>query len=295
MRSGDMPCQVGPKGESFYQDLVYWLERPNAFLSKTVLKKEDPPIADMHRPVQALLYMICSQWLMIGQYLNTRLSQVEWETAFPEHFLIPGDKIDRSLKKLHIWRRLLPTYLGMITETLEQVFDFQSHATSTTGWPPNQNANAPSSASRTGTVFCQRHVCTQDPLYFVHSSISDLQEDFLKVRASMTEYRSRIDRLTGFVTSMISINDSHRGLDESRNVFVLTLLATCFIPLSLLASIFSMTSDLQAIGKTAKMYVWVGLLFVSVTGGLSWALTSKQVQYTRLSLRAKYGKKKKKA
>lgn len=278
--------QGGPERKSLCQDLIYWLERPGAFGSSP----SNSPVADVHMPVQALLYLICGEWLMISEYLNTRLAQVEWEISFPEHFLISGDKIDRSLRKLHIWRRLVPTYLAMLTETLEQVFCFQCHTSSTNAnlnLATNVHSASGTNSSEPTSCQCPIHQGTPPSL----GPIFTLREDFLRLRASISEYQHRIDRLTGFVTSMIAIDDSHRGLENSRNVTRLTWLATCFIPLSLTASIFSMQEELSTIGQTVKWYFLTGILLVLATIGVAWILTGKAVTSNIKKLRKKKEKK----
>ncbi|PSR82099.1 hypothetical protein BD289DRAFT_371824 [Coniella lustricola] len=59
----------------------------------------------------------------------------------------------------------------------------------------------------------------------------------------MEEYQTRIDRLTGVVTAVISIQDSRRGYKDNKNLSWLTWLATFFIPLSFVATMLSMTTD----------------------------------------------------
>src|SRR5882724_10496303 len=91
---GKMP-PPGPTRKSFFDDLIYWLEKPGAFGPSPAVN----PTANIHIPIQALLYLICGEWLTIAEYIQTRLAQVEWEISFPEHFLNSGETIDVALGK----------------------------------------------------------------------------------------------------------------------------------------------------------------------------------------------------
>ncbi|PMD13338.1 hypothetical protein NA56DRAFT_683033 [Hyaloscypha hepaticicola] len=204
---GKMP-PPGPTRKSFFDDLIYWLEKPEAFGPSTASNCA----VNIHVPMQALLYLICGEWLTITEYIQTRLAQVEWEISFPEHFLNSGKRIDVALKKLHIWRRLVPLYHRMLTETLQH-------------------------------------------------------------------------RLTSVVTASISIDDSHRGLQDTRNVTRLTWLATCFIPLSLTASIFSMQSDIVNVRPILGWYFLISLLLVLVTIGGAFILTGSVVTKQVIGIR----------
>jgi len=89
----------------------------------------------------------------------------------------------------------------------------------------------------------------------------------------MDEFQQQIDRLTSVVTASISIDDSHRGLRDTTNVTRLTWLATCFIPLSLTASVFSMQEYIASIKYIIGWYFLASFLLVLLTVGGAFALT----------------------
>ena len=63
--------------------------------------------------------------------------------------------------------------------------------------------------------------------------------------------------VTGFssvVTAIISIEDSRRSQADNRNVARLTWLATFFIPLSYVASLFSMQDNIGELRPTMRLY-----------------------------------------
>jgi Mg2+ and Co2+ transporter CorA len=94
----------------------------------------------------------------------------------------------------------------------------------------------------------------------------------------MEEYQRRIDRLTSVVTAIISIDDSRRGQDDNRNVARLTWLATFFIPLGYMASLFSMQSDISTLKDTYRLYFETALPLAAGTLGLALILGLPSVQ-----------------
>jgi hypothetical protein len=119
-----------PDRKSTFEDYVYWAQQRSAFKFAGAtgnLQHEGKPHDDLHIPIQALLMLVCSEWLTIAEYIRTRLGQIEWEISYPEHFLNNKRKVDDALKKLHVWRRLVPLYREMLSDTLEKVFGFPCH------------------------------------------------------------------------------------------------------------------------------------------------------------------------
>jgi Mg2+ and Co2+ transporter CorA len=280
---GKMPLP-GPTRKSLFDDLIYWLQKPEAFGPLDHSYRA----ADMHIPTQALLYLICGEWLTITEYIQTRLAQVEWEISFPEHFLNSGETIDVALKKLHIWRRLVPLYHRMLTESLQRIFDFPCHPStccvaSESGSLQDSNSNSGGTSATSQQGQCTLHHKRSNQ----EGPITALREDFIRLRMSMEEFEKRIDRLTSVVTASISIDDSHRGLKDTTNVTRLTWLATCFIPLSLTASVFSMQEYIANIRYIIGWYFLTSLLLVFVTIGSAFALTGSVADIFRVSKRKK--------
>jgi Mg2+ and Co2+ transporter CorA len=246
------PSPTGPPRNSIYNDIVFWAKKTDAFgLSSS------NPAESMYTPALAILHLVSSEWLEVGEYIRTRLGQIEWEVSFPEHFLMEDSNINDTLKKLHIWRRLVPLYREMLTETLQRVFQVRDPhtmaASSGTGDFATMNADAnPMSASTNSSVSTNVGDNTD-------RSISTMRDDYVRVLGLMEEYQQRIDRLTSVVTAIISIADSQRSREDNKNVARLTWLATFFIPLGFIASIFSMTDDVSSIGQTIKWYLAAAL------------------------------------
>jgi len=179
----------------------------------------------------------------MAEYIKTRLNQIEWEISLPEHFLKSGTTILDTLKKLHMWRRLVPLYREMLEETIERVSQLSWLHQTTQVTASNLNVTR---SNYTGAIIQPSNPVT-DPT-------SAFNADFLKALSFMKEYQERIDRLTSVVTAVISIEDSRHAQDDNRNIARLTWLGTLFIPLSFIATLFSMQADVGTLNQTYKLY-----------------------------------------
>jgi hypothetical protein len=241
---------IGPPRTSLYKDLVYWAQDSNAFQPSST----NDLASSVDRPLQALLELVCSEWLTISEYIKTRLVQIEWELTLPENFLGEGIGIDVALKKLHVWRRTVPLYQEMLTETLQRVFQIPCNTTvlanNGSGLRPMGNiiGNPANHANLFGRCDCPLH---DSP------SVNAMREDFIRILSYMEEYDRRIERLTSVVTAVISIGDSQRAREQSMSVASrFTVLAVIFVPLSFIASLFSMTDNIENLEGTMKWY-WI--------------------------------------
>ncbi|KAF4625606.1 hypothetical protein G7Y89_g12558 [Cudoniella acicularis] len=261
----------GPPRDSLYNDFIFWAKKtkPPQYAKSHSSKKQTLPA---HVPVETLLHLICAEWLTIADYIRTRIGQIEWEVSIPDHFLNKGIGIDEALKKLHVWRRLVPLYREMLSDTLQRVFHFPCHAHEIHGSNSCSCASHHNS-STTNTSASAPALGPPAPSKNLNRQLISYSDDFTRVLSYMEEYQSRIDRLTSVVTAIISIDDSRRGQDDNRNVARLTWLATFFIPLSYMASLFSMQSDVSLLVGTYKLYFETALPLAVVSLGLAWVLT----------------------
>ncbi|KAI0191470.1 hypothetical protein EV127DRAFT_387712 [Xylaria flabelliformis] len=205
-----------PIEASFFEDFMYWAQRPNVFGKRPLSSASDVG----YTPVVALLSLVCAEWLTLSEYIKTRLSQVDWEITHPKEFLTQN-QIDTILRKLHTWRRLVPLYREMLTETKLRMFH------------------------------------SDYPGFMTSNQLDTYNSEFGLVLAQMEEYEERIDRLTAVVMSSISILDSRRTEH-------LTLLATLFVPLSLVGTLFSMSDDIAGIGATFGYWAAASLFLLGV-------------------------------
>ena len=255
------PIPETEKRLSIYEDIIYWAQKPEAVGFPTPDASSFPQV-----PIQALLYLVASEWLIMSEYIKTRLGQIEWEISYPEHFLAKESNIDVPLKKLHIWRRLVPLYREMLNETLQGVFKFPCHTMGTLELVKTSNPPGPSGAA----------ICS--PQSNMSGPKGVMQEEFTRALSYMEEYQGRIDRLTSVVTAIISIGDSRHSQEDNRNVARLTWLATFFIPLTFVSGLFSMTENIRQLGDTFKWYAAAAIPLACISLGLGVILTLPMVQ-----------------
>ncbi|CAN8098352.1 unnamed protein product [Discula destructiva] len=273
----------GPEQKSFFDDYIYWATRPSAFAFNPEFQHSSHDPEQRHTdksspvciPTQALLHMVCNEWLTLVEYIKTRLNQVDWEIAFPENFLAEDEQIEKALSKLHYWRRVVPVYRTMLAETFLRVFRETKHPnqmhinrggnTSAPLTPPN-GEDRPSTIAVAGKS--RGPESALDDL-MNRDCINAYKHDYELILNYLEEYQSRIDRLTGVVTAVISIKDSRRGYKDNKNLQWLTWLATFFIPLSFVATMLSMTTGpLDQLHDAAVMWAEVsipsGLVIMSI-------------------------------
>lgn len=164
----------------------------------------------------------------------------------------------------------MPLYREMLTETLERLFRFPCNDTNLINTRGIDDIDV--GCCNLGHYGNYRSSSTPE------GPITALRPDFRLVLSYMEEHQQRIDRLTSVVAAVISIRDSRRGLADNRNLARLTWLATFFIPLSFVASLFSMQQDITELTETIKWYFAAALPLAAISLGLALTLTLPRVQ-----------------
>lgn len=261
------------EGSPLWYGHTNWLPTPNSQLSASpkallhdtlfeTIKEatlsypwfDDPSLvspSDQGALVLPTVYTLCAEWLVVCDYVKARLGQIEWELEKPNRFRSKGDIIDNSLHRLHTWRRVLPVFREMVTETLEQALPAAARLTSLS--LPHDNAE--------------------------NDAFADIIADYRRVLNALNELQARVDRLTSVVTSEISIEDSRRGLQENHNLARLTWLATTFIPLTFVSGLFSMQNDISTMKTTFGWYFAAALpltLIILVVAGKAGGVQRKR-------------------
>jgi hypothetical protein len=278
-KSSEYP--TAPKRDTLFNDFIYWVTKKNPSNAPSAIQvtASQPPRQSephAHLPIQTLLHLICGEWLTIADYIRTRIGQIEWEVSNPVHFLTKEDRIEDALNKLHVWRRLVPLYREMLRDSLQRVFEFPYHS-------PANAKNGEGDGRK-------------DRKEGKESSILAFKEDFEDVLEKIEVCQQRIDRLTSVVTAIISIQDSRRSQQDNENVARLTWLATFFIPLSYVASLFSMQVQVDMEG-TYRQYFKISIPLAVASLLLAWILTQRKLQkyFTRVGKSftevGEYGKK----
>ncbi|KAI1496600.1 hypothetical protein F5X99DRAFT_399979 [Biscogniauxia marginata] len=241
-----------PLQSTLFNDFLYWARRPETFLNQA----DNGDSSHFKLPVRVLLHLVCAEWLTISDYVKTRLNQIDWEIAHPSDFLRrPVNRseskvrapIDQTLSKLHVWRRFVPLYREMLSETLVHIFQARPSTSITS---VNSNTGPPPSKPRASSYIT---MLNGDP------EINAYKTDFEFVLSYMEEYQQRIDRLTQVATAAISIEDSRRGISDNNNIQRLTYLATFFIPMSFVAALLSMQPDVTQLRDTLAIWAEAAL------------------------------------
>jgi Mg2+ and Co2+ transporter CorA len=251
----DPPSHNPPSrlSESWYKDILSmtksfpWFDAPNPSTSTSMM--------NAHVLAKPALYTICAEWLIVCDYVKTRLSQIERELEMPHLFRSKGDAIESSLKRLHTWRRQIPVFKEMLTDTIQYALPAAARLAAAPSTSP-----APTSPLSTRSLVIETG---GDGINFEdYTGYEDIAPDFRRVAKAIDILQERVDRLTDIVTSEINIEDSRRGLVENHNMARLTWLATVFIPLSFISSMYSMNEDITALKIT---YGWYWLTAVPFT------------------------------
>ncbi|KAF5632728.1 metal ion transmembrane transporter [Fusarium sp. NRRL 52700] len=211
---------------SLFEDVIYWMSK----YPWTISLPQTTYLQNLRTVMQPILYLTCAEWLIICQYIKSRLGQIEWELSNPGEFYKDTQIIDKSLERLHTWRRHIPFYREILTETLRSA------------------GPTPVDSKHNLTADSSHHELAQ--MIFPEDITPDIEE----VIEQMGELQERTDRLTTMVVAAISIADSHRSLEESSNVARLTWLATIFIPLTFVTGLFSMQEDIATLRVTFGWY-----------------------------------------
>lgn len=223
--------------ESWYADIVQMTRSYPWFNSA------EKPDIDTQVIAMPTLYAVCAEWLVVCDYVKTRLSQVERELELPEVFRSRGDVIDESRKRLHNWRGVLHVFIEMVSEAL--LFELPTAERLTT---PQANAG----------------VIQYSPTVGPSDAFEDISSDFKRVLEMLHGLQQRVDRLTGVVTSEISIEESRRALREAHNMARLTWLASIFIPMTFVTGLFSMTESVAGLSQTFWIYFAIAVPFTGL-------------------------------
>lgn len=94
-----------------------------------------------------------------------------------------------------------------------------------------------------------------------------LREDYNFIIAEIDTYGQRLEAIIPLVTSAVQLVESRRSLIETTNVTRLTVLALVFIPLSYVASIFSMSEQFGPSGSKFWVYFTVAVPLSAIVVG----------------------------
>ena len=215
--SGSSP---GPPRTSAFDDLVYWSRR----LSKEEIAsiKMDPRVLGLKAYT-----IVCAEWRSLIQYIDTRLSQIEWEVEAPDAHDNARD-LNASLQKLHPWRRSVPAYYQLVAETIDRIFPEEDNLTANT------------------------------------NGLSVLLPDFQIVLRKISALEARVERIVNVATAIINIDEARRSVEQNRNFGRLTYLAVVFVPASFISSFLSMAPDVSSLAQTFWIYATIAIPLTAI-------------------------------
>lgn len=241
-KSAMLMASEGPNNETFFEDFIHWACNPKSFEfmpNPTVSYREVTPRPSLDVPISALLHLVCTEWLTISDYVETRLSQIDWELAKPRDW---GDsaRVDEVAARLNFWRRSVPMYRKMLSEALIQVFRETSHL-----------PGLPNLSQMRLRGVLQPLVGTP--------AVTSYKPDFYMALAGMNEHQARVDKLLEITVAAVSIEESRNGYRLNKKLSNLTWLATAFLPLSFVATLLSVQEDITSLANSLSYWARIAI------------------------------------
>lgn len=108
-------------------------------------------------------------------------------------------------------------------------------------------------------------------------------EDFTHIEEQFLLLRQKAEILLDSFTGLAGMVGNRQSLDEARSVGLLTLLGMAFVPLSLVASVFSMSDEYRPGAKDFRLYFavsipFVALLFAMAFAAIHWKKWRQQIE-----------------
>lgn len=195
--------------------------------------KTPPPSPDL-LPL-AFFTMICAQWILMCEYINTRLGQIEYEIELGLSHLYSHD-FDHTVKALLKWRRRMPIYHSFVERSISRI--------------------------------SARYKSTADTTPF--DSWEDILTNLRDILHRLEILHCRADKIMTVAMAVTSREESKKATDESYAVKRVSYLAFIFVPLGFLSQFFSMSAEYPL--KTYWIYASIAVpVSVCILGGLIFA------------------------
>ncbi|KAF2106668.1 hypothetical protein BDV96DRAFT_507425 [Lophiotrema nucula] len=188
---------------------------------------EAPPMFNPNQPtLQSIAYyplkIVAAEWVNYVAVMGLTMKDFELSTKTSSDLSADLTKLNSNLRGLQAWRRRVLSTQGK----LQQV---------------------------------NRFIKRQHKLHGQHDDWEALLEDYEHIGAEVEEHGHRLEAMIPVVTSAVQLVESRRSLIETANVTRLTVLALIFIPLTYIASIFSMSDQFGPSGSEFWVYFTVAV------------------------------------
>lgn len=168
------------------------------------------------------LKIVAGEWVKYAAVMSSSIKEYEYSKREKPAFLKELEKLDTDLRALQSWRRRTMSTKQKLNSILRLLKFFE-------GWPNAQEAS------------------------------DSLLQDYQYIERNVSDCGARLESMLPTVTSLVQIVDSRRSFAETANVSRLTVLALVFVPLSFIASLFSMNQDLGPGGHRFWIYFAVAI------------------------------------
>ena len=206
-----------------------YLEMVNSYANLST--KETQMIrADAFSSIHHILRFMAAEWLNVGHIIECELTKLDY---WNENDIAGFTSLQQEVNILHMWRRRCARYGDM----LRRSEDLCRH-------------RGPMSWPKLGD-----------------SGSSDLiTKDFQAIHDKFNRMEKNAQKQISTVFAKTSVEAGEESIDQARRVTRLTVIATIFLPMSFVASIFSMNGRFALDGDRGWMYVVIAIpLVISIT------------------------------
>ena len=234
----------GPPRISLFEDLIFYHTKHSKHLQLT------------ESPLSATIFaqkIMASEYMMTLHYYRQLLARLGTKLSSREGFDV-FDSFERAWSDLSSFQRRLDIMHAVLERDMERM-----------------GMGAP-------------EIAAPNPPYSDQQPWMDTRRDFKHIESELLRYRQKADRMLGFFDSLASITGTRQSLNEARSVGTLTQLGMIFLPLSLVAGLFSMSDNYLPGGGRFWIYFAVSVPSVLVTFGVAWLFTQGRMLMDRVSL-----------
>jgi Mg2+ and Co2+ transporter CorA len=176
---------------------------------------------DSFKAIHHILRFTAAEWMNIGHIIDCELTKLDY---VEENVLLGFHSLQQEVKVLHMWRRRCARY-GEISRRSEELCSHRGPLQ----WP------------RLGQ-------CESTPLII---------EDFQAIHEKFKQMETKAEKQISTVLAKISAEAGEKTIYEARRVTRLSIIATAFLPLSFVASVFGMNGPFAVDGDRWWIYIVV--------------------------------------
>ena len=230
-----------------YTKVEYGTPRSRSMLDELIYHWaiKQPTMFNPLRPtIQALSYLplkiVAAEWINYISVMSFSLKHYE-ASDISEDLPAELDRLSANLQALQTWRRRVLAIMEKIRPLIRYL-----------------------------KIHEQANSCSEEWV--------GLREDYEFISTGIQEHGDRLESMTPVATSFIQLVESRRALLETANVTRLTVLAVIFVPLSYIATLFSMSEKFGPGGPKFWVYFAISLpmtlfvLFVARVPKPDWCL-----------------------